>query len=328
MTQEPMHAWMVEQYGPFQDVLQWTTVPRPTPDAGCCLIRVKAAGVNFPDILAIAGKYQVRVPLPFTPGTEFSGEIVAVGEGSRFKPGDRVMGFQFNGAFAEYIVAPEQVLFPVPNNMPHNEAAGFLVTYQTAHFALTRRTRLDHGEILLVHGGAGGVGTAAIQLGKSFGATVIATAGGSKTEVCKHAGADHVIDYKAEDLVARVREITDGHGADVILDPVGGDVFDASTRCLAWEGRLVVVGFTSGRIPDIAANRILLKNISVIGLNWPNYQLHQPELIVEAQNQLYDLYTKGDIKPVINRIELLENLPQALEAIQRRESYGKIILQG
>lgn len=323
-----MHAWTVSEYGHYNKVMKWAEAPRPAPAGADCLIRVRAIGLNFPDILCVAGKYQVKPPIPFIAGTECMGEVVERGPQCPFKPGDRVMTMSGVGAFGEYVVAPRATTFAVPPEMTDEDAAAFQMTYQTSYFALHPRAHLQPGEVLLVHGGAGGVGSAAIQLGKLAGATVIATASSpEKLEVCKQCGADHVINYTTEDFVEKVKSITDGKGADVIYDPVGGDVFDQSTKCINWDGRLLVIGFTSGRIPAIAVNRVLLKNISIVGLHWGQYRVHDPELIEETQKTLYFAYGMGKIKPVIWKSYSLSELPAAMEAMERRECYGKVVLK-
>ena len=231
------------------------------------------------------------------------------------------------GGFGEFTTVADDSAFPVPDSTDPIHAAAMLVTYQTSHVALFRRASLRPGEWVLVHGGAGGVGTAAIQLAKRAGARVIATAGGEeKLRVCEQCGAEAVIDYRREDFVERVKEITGGHGADVVFDPVGGDIFDASTRCLAREGRLLVIGFSSGRIPSIAANRILLKNISVVGVEWPSYLTHDRQVLVDAQEDIWAGYREGALRPVISRVLPLTGVVDALAAIEARESYGKIVI--
>ena len=322
-----MRAWRVHEYGHYDTVLRLEDVEPPRATAESSVVRVRAAGLNFADILSIAGKYQVKAPLPFTPGMESVGEVIEPGPGSKYSVGDRLISMSPSGAFGEYLLLADDFSFPVPATIPDADAAALLMTYQTAYFGLVRRGELRAGETLLVHGGAGGVGTAAIQLGKALGATVIATAGGAeKLDVCRRCGAEHVIDYKTEDFVARVKQITDGRGADVILDNVGGDVFDQSLRCIAWEGRVVVCGFAGGRIPQIPANKIMLKNIAVTGIFWGQYQVHNPKLVTEAQETLYRLYAEGKIRPVIYRTFPLDELPAALRAMEGRQSYGKIVL--
>lgn len=323
-----MRAWRVNEYGHYRDVLHLDTdVPRPEPGHGQALVRVLAAGVNFADILSTAGRYQVKAPLPFTPGAEIAGEVVEAGPGCRRAPGDRIVGPPLTGGFADFALVDGEDTYVLPDGVDPVHAAAMLVTYQTSHVALFRRGGLRAGETLLVHAGAGGAGTSSIQLGRRAGARVIATAGGAdKLTVCRNAGADEVIDYRAEDFVERVREFTGGHGADVIYDPVGGDVFDGSTRCIAWEGRLLVIGFASGRIPEIAANRILLKNISVVGVNWPEYRVRDPQVLAAAQEDIWAGYREGALIPVIWKTLPFEAVTEALAAIEDRASYGKIVI--
>jgi NADPH:quinone reductase len=320
-------AWRVHDYGDYHSVLRLESGVEPRRPAGAAVrLRVLAAGVNFADSLSIAGKYQVKQPVPFTPGGEMMGEVVEAGPLSRFKPGDRVVAFG-TGAFAGESTVPDACAFAIPETIPPRDATALLSTYQTSHLALGRRAALRAGETLLVHSGAGGVGTAAIQIGKIRGATVIATAGSDdKLQVCRDCGADHVINYRSQDFVAEVKRITGGRGADVIYDPVGGDVFDQSTRCIAWEGRLIVIGFTSGRIPAIAANRILLKNIAVVGLNWPDYASRDPSVLEQAHADIVRWYQEGAVKPVIYAALPLAEVVRALDLMLSRESYGKVVV--
>ncbi len=323
-----MKAWRVHSYGRYRDELRLDTgLERPSPSSGQALVRVLAAGVNFADILSIAGRYQEKAPLPFTPGSEIAGEVVEAGADGRFSTGDLVVARNMSGGFAEFAVVDEVFAFPIPARVNPLHAAAMLVTYGTSHVALFRRAALRPGEWLLIHGGAGGVGTAAIQLGKRAAATVIATAGGAdKVQVCRDCGADEVIDYQREDIVDRVREITGGHGADVVYDPVGGDLFDASTRCIAWEGRLLVIGFASGRIPQVAANRVMLKNISVVGVNWPGYARHDLNALRAAQADIWAGHADGSLRPIIWKTLPLTALPEALAALEDRAGYGKIVI--
>lgn len=326
-----MRAWTVREPGPFQEVLRLEESPLPPHRPGSLLVRTRSAGINFPDLLMIAGKYQVRPPLPFTPGFEAVGEVVEIvgpAHGAGPAVGDRVICQLGHGAFSDYLrVGPEQT-FAIPAGMPDAEAAAFFVAFQTAWFALVHRAGLRGGEVLLVHGGAGGVGSAAIQLGRSLGAVVVATAGGEeKLEVCRRLGAHHTVDYVRQDFVAAVRDLTGGRGADVILDPVGGDVFDQSTRCLAWEGRILPIGFTGGRIPSVAVNHLLLKNISVVGLYWTTYFEHSPHSIREAHARLTGLYENGEIRPLIHDRYPMEELPRALSVVAERRSCGKAVLE-
>ena len=322
-----MRAWRVHEFGNYRDQLKLEDIPDPVPSGGSAVVRVTAAGVNFADILAIAGRYQHKSPLPFTPGTEVAGEVVGAGPDSALKRGQRILGMTRAGAFAEYTTIEDSFAYRLPDDVDPVHAAAILVTYQTSHLALFRRGRLQSGEWLLVHGGAGGVGSAAVQLGKRAGAKMIATAGGAaKLDICRRAGADHVIDYREENFVERVKEITGGHGADVIYDPVGGDVFDGSTRCIAWEGRLLTMGFAGGRIPEIKLNRVLLKNIDVIGVEWPGYYTHAPEVLAGVQDDIWAGYREGSLRPIIWKTLPLESVPEALAAIELRESYGKIVI--
>ncbi|MDQ4037151.1 MAG: NADPH:quinone oxidoreductase family protein [Actinomycetota bacterium] len=316
-----MKAWRVHELGQPEDVLRFEDIEVPTPAKDQVLVKVRAAALNFPDLLMISGNYQVRPPLPFIPGVELTGEIVETGQRVIGSPAD---GF---GAFAQYAVLDTSAVWPVPDGMPDEQAAALFLTYQTGHVGLHRRARLQAGEVVLVHAGAGGVGSAAIQLAKAAGATVIATAGGpEKRAVCLELGADHALDYLAEDFVGPVKELTAGRGADVIYDPVGGDVFDSSRKCVAFEGRIVVVGFTSGRIADAPTNHALVKNYSVVGLHWGLYRTHQPGLIAEVHEELSRLYAAGAISPLVSQALPLAQAPQALAALGRRQTIGKVVL--
>src|SRR4051794_16126401 len=316
-----MRAWRVHELGNPDEVMKLDEVEQPTPGPGQVLVRVRAAALNFPDVLMAQGLYQERPPLPYTPGIELCGEIVETGQ--------RVLGSPSGGpgAFAEYALMDADAAWPVPEGMPDEKAASLYLTYQTGYVGLHRRANLQAGEWLLVHAGAGGVGTAAIQLGKAAGAKVIATAGGArKVEVCRQLGADHAIDYTTEDFVSVVKEVTGGHGADVIYDPVGGDVFDKSRRCIAFEGRLVVVGFTSGRIPEAPANHLLVKNYSVVGLHWGLYRTMDPPRIGMVHEELDRLWAEGHIDPLVSQALPLEEAPQALKSLADRSTVGKVVL--
>jgi NADPH2:quinone reductase len=316
-----MRAWRVHELGDPSQVLQLEDVEEPTPGEGQLKVRVRAAALNFPDVLMAAGMYQERPPLPYTPGVELCGEIVETGQ--------RVIGSPSGGpgAFAEYALMDAGAAWPAPEGMSDEKAASLYLTYQTGHVGLHRRAHLQAGEWLLVHAGAGGVGSAAIQLGKAAGARVIATAGGErKVEVCRELGADHVIDYTAEDFVPVVKEVTGGHGADVIYDPVGGDVFDKSRKCIAFEGRLVVVGFTSGRIPEAPANHLLVKNYSVVGLHWGLYRKYDPLRFGMVHEELTRLVADGHIDPLVSQTLPLDEAPQALKALADRSTVGKVVL--
>lgn len=267
----------------------------------------------------------MRAPLPFAPGFECAGVVSAVGARSRHKVGDRVVAFASWGAFAERMAAPDDALLPWPDGLDAAEAASFLVTYQTGYFALVRRAQLQAGETLLVLGAAGGTGLAAIQLGKALGARVIAIAGGeAKVAACRAAGADLAIDHGAADIVAEVLAATDGRGVDVVYDPVGGDATERALKVLAWEGRLLVIGFASGAIPAVKLNRVLLKNISVVGLHWGAYFGHDRGAIVTAHAALCELVARGAIRPVVSRALPLAELPAGLDALAGRAVIGNL----
>ena len=324
-------AWVVRELG-GPEVLRLETFEPPSPAPGLVRIAVEAAAVNFFDSLQIAGSYQVKPELPFVPGTEVAGTVVAAPEGSGFTPGDRVLARLrqeglLEGGYSELVEALPQYTVRLPDEMPFDQAAGFFVNYQTGWFGLMRRARLQPGEVVLVHAGAGGVGSAAIQLAKAAGARVVATAGSAeKVALCRDLGADLAIDYRTEDFVDGVKAFTDGRGADVVYDPVGGDVFDRSTKCIAFEGRIIVVGFTSGRIPEARANHVLIKNYAVVGLHWGLYQKMAPHLIDAATPQLFDLYAQGKIRPHISRRYPLEKAPTAISEVSGRLSTGKVVL--
>ena len=298
------------------------------PAQGQVRVRNRAAALNFFDILQIQGKYQIKPPFPFTPGAEISGEIDAVGEGvSGWKPGDRVLGFPGGSGFAEQTILEASKVFRIPEGMTWAQAAAMPIVYHTSWFAFKDRADLRAGEWLLVHAGASGVGMSAIQLGKAFGARVIATAGSpDKLEFARRQGADYLLDYRDDGWVDRVKEITGGAGADVIYDPVGGDIFDLSTRCIASAGRLLVIGFAGGRIPTIAANRILLKNMSVVGVFWGGHVKSHPNYTANAQAAMERLWLEGKISPEVSNTWPLAELPQAMKALADRKVLGKAVL--
>lgn len=322
-----MKAWQVSEWcEPEQMVLAEIAIPEPGP--GEVRIRNHAAALNFFDLLLIQGKYQVRPPFPFTPGSEVAGVIDAVGEGVEgLSIGDRVQSMLSNGGYAEYSLAPAAKTFRIPDGMSFPEAAAMPIVYQTSYLALTRRGQLREGEWLLVLAAAGGVGSSAVQLGKALGANVIAAVGGEeKFDFCRRLGADHVIDYHQENWPDRIRQLTGGRGADVVYDPVGGDYFDQATKCMAMEGRLLVIGFAAGRIPSIAANRLLLKNTSVVGVYWGGYVEKHPAYLAQSQAELFDLYEAGRIKPLISFTSPLAAAPAALRALAERKVTGKAVL--
>ena len=326
-----MKAWVVRQLG-GPETIRFEEFAEGEPADGMVRISLRASSINYFDSLMIAGQYQTKPDLPFVPGSEVSGVVISAPNGSGFRPGDRVMALVDNqgltrGGYAEVADAAPGSVAPMPDKMGFDEAAAFTLIFQTGWFGLHRRANLQAGETLLVHAGAGGVGSAAIQLGKAAGATVIATAGSDeKVAVCRELGADHAINYKTHDFVEEVKNLTKGRGADVIYDPVGGDVYDRSTKCIAFEGRIVIVGFTSGRIPQAAANHVLVKNYSVVGLHWGLYSKRAPELIPLAAKELTDLYEAGKIKPYISTRLPLSEAPRALTSVAAGRSTGKVIL--
>jgi NADPH2:quinone reductase len=321
-------AWQLSRYGEPEDVLELAEVPPPEPGPGQVLVRVLAAAANFPDVLLCRGSYQVRPPLPFTPGVELCGEVVEVSaDVTRFSVGDRVIGGAAlpYGAFAEYAVMDAPRAFPAPASLDDDEAAPFLVTYQTGWFGLHRRARLTAGETLLVHAAAGGVGSGAVQLGKAAGARVIGVVGGpEKAALARELGADVVVDRYAEDFVAVVKEVTRGRGADVVYDPVGGETFRKSTKCIAFEGRIVVVGFASGEIPSAALNHALVKNYSILGLHWGLYEQRDPALVLDCQAELTRLAAAGLIRPLITERLPLTDVPDALRRLGAGTTAGRI----
>ncbi|HEY2598673.1 MAG TPA: NADPH:quinone oxidoreductase family protein [Candidatus Dormibacteraeota bacterium] len=327
----PVKAWVVRELG-GPEVLRFEDVEPGEPADGVVRIAVRAAAVNFPDALMVAGTYQSKPALPFVPGVEVSGEVIAAPVSSGLKARDRVMalldsGGLTRGGYSQIADAMPSSVSTMPAGMSFQEAAGFTLTYQTGWFGLHRRAHLQPGETLLVHAGAGGVGTAAIQLGKAAGAVVIATAGSDeKLDVCRRMGADHAINYKTQDFAEEVKKLTGGRGADVVIDPVGGDVYDRSTKCIAFEGRIVIVGFTSGRIAQAATNHVLVKNYSVVGLHWGLYKTRAPELIAPAARALLDLYEGGKIKPYISVQLPLAEAPAALASVAGGTSTGKVVL--
>ena len=325
-----MNTWQVTQLGDPQDALSLVDTSKPVPKAGEVLIKVEAIALNFFDILQCQGKYQEKHPLPFTPGAEVSGIIEEFGDGINFSVGQRVLATPHlpKGGFSEYVVVAEKSVFPIPDSLSYNEAAALFITYQTAYYALHRNAHLLAGETLLVHAGSGGVGSAAIQLGKAAGATVIATAGSDeKIQVCKELGADFVINYRSNDFVQIVKEITDGKGADVIFDPVGGDTFDRSRKCIAFEGRILVIGFAGGRIADAPTNHALIKNYSIVGVHFGLFRNLMPKEVMKAHLELMDLYKKGMISPLIYKEFSFGKIPDALDLLADRKTWGKLIVK-
>ena len=309
------------------DALELTDLPVPEPGACGVRIRVRAAGVNFADGLMLRGRSQEKPTLPFTPGLELAGEIETVGAGVRgLEPGQRVLAVVNHGAFAERAVARADDVVLLPDDMDDVTAAGFAIVYGTAHGALRWRADLHAGETLLVHGAGGGVGLTAVECGKALGATVIATArGAEKLAVAREHGADHVLDSD-DDIKTKVRELTAGMGADVAYDPVGGAMFEASLRSIAWEGRIVIVGFASGEVPQIPANVLLVKNASVLGFYWGSYRKHDPERLREGFRELFAWYREGRIRPHVSQTLPLAQTAAAIRLLLERRSIGKVVV--
>ncbi len=302
--------------------------PTPAPVAGQVGIRVRACGVNFADSLMTRGQYQAQPQPPFIPGFEVAGDIVTVGEGvADFKVGDRVIAMTPQGGYAEYVAVNVNRCVTLPAAMSYEQGAAFPIVFGTSHIALWHRARLRAGETLVVHGASGGVGLTAVAIGKQLGATVIATANSpEKLEVARQHGADALIDTRHEDVRARIKALTGGRGAEVIYDPVGGDLFTASLRSVAFEGRILVIGFAGGTVPQIPANHLLVKNVDVIGLNWPAYAELNPLVMTESFTILLQWYATGAIRPHISALYPLEQTVEALRQVIARKSTGKVVI--
>jgi NADPH2:quinone reductase len=328
---DAMRAVVVHRHGlpAGLTVEEW---PIPVPGAGQVLVEAHAIGVNYPDLLVIGGTYQKLPPLPFVPGKELAGVVAAVGPGvTACRAGDRVSVQLEHGAYAEAVLAPEQSCYVLPPRLGFVEAAALGLAYQTAHFALTERARFRPGETVLVTGAAGGVGLAAVQLGKAMGATVLAgIRDPAQAALVRASGADHVVDLAAGDLRealrAEVRALTGGRGADIVLDQVGGDVFEAALRALAWRGRLVVVGFAAGRIPTVRANYLLVKNIAVLGLQWSDYRDGDPASVRRVQEEIFTFWEAGRLAPRIMATYPLVDAATALERLAAGGMSGKVVL--
>ena len=310
------------------DALGIGELPSPSPGPGEILIAVRACGLNFADTLMIQGKYQERPGFPFSPGLEISGEVLELGPGvDGTAVGDLVIALCGHGGLAERVVVPSGNVIRLPEGMDFVTAAGFAVVYGTAHLGLERRARLEPGEVLLVHGAAGGVGLAAVEVGRRLGATVIATGSSEeKLALARDHGAHHAINYREENFRDRVKELTDGRGADVIFDPVGGEVFEQSIRSINWEGRILVIGFASGAIPNLPANIVLVKNISVVGVYWGAYRKRNPALLQQSWRQLVEWFAEGALSPHVSATYPLEEAPAALASLIARRATGKVVV--
>ena len=326
-----MRAVIVREHGPFRSA-GVETVADPVPGPGEVVIDARAIGVNYPDMLVIEGKYQFLPPRPFSPGKEVAGVVSAVGPGvRRFKPGERVMAQREYGTYAEKTLSPEATCYGLPEAMGFEEGAALGLAYQTSHFALVERGGYREGETVLVTGASGGVGLAGVEIAKALGATVIAgVTSAEKGELARRHGADHVINLALPKLRDSLREQVQAavgkRGVDIVLENVGGEVFDGALRALAWCGRMVVVGFASMRLPEIKANYLLLKNISAIGLQWSDYRERDPDSVRRVQEALYALYLEGKLRPLVSATFPLERFADALACFAARRVRGKMIL--
>ncbi|WAP53990.1 NADPH:quinone oxidoreductase family protein [Streptomyces sp. S465] len=324
-----MQAWRVHDNGEPGEVMRLEEVPDPAAGPGQLLLRVRAVNVNFPDALLCRGQYQVRPPLPFTPGVELCGEVVAVGEGADGEVGSRVLATPTlpAGGFAELVPVAAEAALPAPDALDDAEAAALHIGYQTGWFGLHRRAGLRSGETLLVHAAAGGVGSAAVQLGKAAGATVIGVVGGDdKARVARELGCDLVLDRRTDDIVAAVKEATAGRGADVVYDPVGGDAFAKSVKCVAFEGRVVVVGFASGVIPKAALNHALVKNYAILGLHWGLYNTHDPAAVRACHEELTKLAAQGTVTPLVSERVPMEGAAGAVQRVADGITTGRVVV--
>ena len=322
-----MHAWLCENPVGV-DALNWKDLPTPQPQAGQVLIDIKAASLNFPDLLIVQNKYQMKPPLPFVPGSEYAGVVQAVGEGvTHLKVGQHVACLAGTGGFGTHTLAPAALCLPLPDKFPFVDAAAFIMTYATSHHALLDRGQLRSGETVLVLGAAGGVGTAAIQIAKAAGAKVIAAAStDEKCALCKRIGADATINYAKENLRDAVKALTDGKGPDVIYDPVGGDFTEAAFRSIAWRGRYLVVGFAAGPIPALPLNLPLLKVASIVGVFLGEFARREPKAYGVMMTELVQWYLQGKIKPVIDRTMPMAELKAAYAHMGSRSVMGKLVM--
>jgi NADPH2:quinone reductase len=322
-----MKAVLCKTHG-SPDTLVCEDVVDPELQPGQVRIGIKACGVNFPDVLMVAGKYQMQPPLPFSPGAELAGKVLEVASDvTQFQPGQRVLALSSFGGMAEQICVPQQVVIRIPDEMAFETAAAFLLAYGTSYYALKQRACLKPDETLLVLGAAGGVGLAAVELGKLLGARVIAAASSTeKLEIAREYGATELIDYKTTALKEQVTKLTGGKGVDVIYDPVGGELFDQCLRSVAWNSRILIIGFASGTIPMIPANLPLLKGASLVGVFWGRFAKEEPAGHMQNITELFDYYAKGDIRPKISATFALEDAPAAIAALAERRAIGKIVV--
>jgi NADPH2:quinone reductase len=324
-----MRAIACKELGKADKLVLDVNFPEPEISPNDVKISVKAAGLNFPDTLIIEGKYQIKPELPFIPGGECSGVVEAVGDDVKdFKPGDKVITIGSHGCFAEKVVVPQQMVLPMPEDLSFTQAAGISMTYFTSYYGLKQRANLQAGETVLVLGAAGGVGITAVEIAKSMGATVIAAAStDEKLELAKSMGADHLINYTDVALKDKVKELTGGRGVDVVYDPVGGDFSEAALRCMAWNGRFLVIGFASGPIPQIPINITLLKGCSIIGVFWGAFAAREPEVNKQNVIELWQLFAEGKLNPVVTDVFPMERYEEAFNCLTGRKARGKVILE-
>lgn len=325
-----MRAWRVNELGHPSQSLQLEDIDDPVPGPDQVLIRVEAGNINFADILLCQGIYQDRPGVPFTPGLETCGVVEAAGPGVALSPGTRIAGMAAlpHGGYAEKALVRAPTVLEMPADIPAPDATVLYSTYQTAHVGLHHRGQLGEGDWLLVHAAAGGVGSAAVQLGVAAGARVIATAGGpDKVAHCRSLGAHHAVDYTGDDLYQTVMDLTGGHGVDVAFDPVGGPVGDVTRRLMAWEGRLVIIGFASGTVPTYPGNHVLVKNYAVVGLHWGAYVEHGGRAVIDAAHvDLLRLYRAGAIRPDVTGTVDLHGVPDALHRLETRQVAGRLVV--
>jgi len=322
-----MKALLCKQFGPPESLVL-EEVPSPSPGAGEVVVSIKAASVNFPDVLIIQNKYQFKPPLPFSPGSELAGVVKEVGPGvTHVRPGDKVIAFTTYGAFAEEVKTEAVRLLPMPEGMSYEQAASFILTYGTTDHALRDRGQLKPGETLLVLGAAGGVGVAAIEIGKALGARVIACASSEeKLAVCREHGADETINYAAEDLRERIKALTAGHGVDVVYDAVGGPYAEPAFRSIAWRGRHLVIGFAAGEIPKLPLNLALLKGAAVVGVFWGDFTRREPQAFAESARQLARWFGEGRLRPHVSATFPLARAAEAMNLLASRKAKGKVVV--
>jgi len=322
-----MHAWLCEQPIGVEH-LRWAELPTPEPAAGQVRIAIRAASLNFPDLLIVQNKYQHKPPLPFVPGAEFAGVVEAVGAGvSHLKPGDSVAALVGTGGFGTHACVDASGILPLPKGFPLEDGAAFGFTYGTSHHALIDRGALKTGETVLVLGAAGGVGTSALQIAKAAGARVIAAASSAqKCDLCRRLGADATIDYSRENIRDALKQLTDGKGPDVVYDPVGGDLAEPCLRSIAWRGRYLVIGFAQGGIPALPWNLPLLKGASIVGVFWGDYVRREPKANAAALQELVRWYLEGKVKPVIDQLLPMAKLHEAFARMGSRQALGKLVM--